>query len=364
MQDTTGFSLICRLFLVISSFSALSTAKDVPLKEYVINLDSPAKDHWKDVTLDHKDIISNIVAYMRQSDPSMFDMLSIMASSVLEEIPNPYRDELMGIAEYCNLTIGEVLIYNMYYEMTAYNKDTDSRACTSIVAMLLDGNVIHGRNLDYGIPGLNKISVNLDFQKNGKTTYKGTTFAGYIGLLTAFKPDGFSISVDERDQGQWSRNDYESAKLGPKGIVAFKMRDLVANDSMTFQSAVETLSTTELIAPCYIIVGGVKNNEGVVITHNRTGAIDIWHLNSTKTVASAEQWFLVETNYDHWVDPPKQDNRRDPAIKMMQSFGQQNLSSDSLFKVLSTSPVLNSGTTYTTLMSAGTGLFQGWARNL
>lgn len=346
---------VAKLFLVFS-FAVLSYAKDVELREYVIDLDSPAKERWKDVVLDHKDMIVGMTSQMQHQDPAMYEMLSIMSSAVLEEIPEPYQDELVGVAEYCNLTIGEVVIFNVLYEMTAY-KDTDSRACTSIVATLPNGNIIHGRNLDYGIPGLNTLAVNLDFQKNGKTVYKGTTFAGYIGLMTAFKPNGFSVSVDERDQGQWSRNDLEAAKVGPKGIISLIIRDLVANASMTFPSAVQVLSTMELIAPCYIIVGGIKDSEGVVITRNRTKAIDVWHLNST-------QWFLVETNYDHWVDPPKQDDRRDPAIKMMQSVGRQNLNSDSLLKVLSVSPVLNSGTTYTTLMSAGTGIFKGWARNM
>ncbi len=33
-----------------------------------------------------------------------------------------------------------------------------------------------------------------------QTVYMGTTYAGYVGLLTGFRPQAISISVDERDQ--------------------------------------------------------------------------------------------------------------------------------------------------------------------
>ena len=33
-----------------------------------------------------------------------------------------------------------------------------------------------------------------------RTSYYGTAFVGYLGLLTGMRPGGWSVSVDERDQ--------------------------------------------------------------------------------------------------------------------------------------------------------------------
>ncbi len=62
-----------------------------------------------------------------------------------------------------------------------------------------DGSFYHGRNLDYGVPGLQNIAVNVNFTSKGQTVYQGTTYAGYVGLLTGMKPGAFSLSIDERD---------------------------------------------------------------------------------------------------------------------------------------------------------------------
>ena len=353
---TTKVILVCLLigFLLPSP----RQAEVVKLKPYVINLDSPPEERWKEVARDKKDLVNEIFAlFMKNVGQRDFEMLFILAAEITNEIPEPYLSEIVGFAENINSTIGEVIFHNVLYEITAYG-GKGSKACTSVVATLSNGQIIHGRNLDYGVPDLNRITVVLDFQKGGKTVYKGTTFAGYFGLLTAMKPSRYTVSLDERDQGMWTDNDFEAAKIGPKGMIAFAIRDLLEDDSVDFEKAVTNLSTIELTTPSYIILGGLTDNQGAVITRDREKAIDIWRLNSTNN-----QWFLVETNYDHWNPPPKDDDRRDPANKLMNSVGQQKLDSNSLFGVLSTPPILNQGTKYTTVMSASDpDMYTTWIR--
>jgi hypothetical protein len=43
------------------------------------------------------------------------------------------------------------------------------------------------------IPGLRNITVQVDFQRGGRTVYTTTTFAGYIGALSGMRPGAFSI---------------------------------------------------------------------------------------------------------------------------------------------------------------------------
>ena len=351
----TKVMLVC---LLIGFLPPGPQGKVVKLKPYVINLDSSPEERWWEVARDKKDLVNEVIAwFMKLLSPKDFEMLSILAAEINNEIPEPYASEIAGFAENINSTIGEVIFYNFLYEITAYSGN-GSKACTSIVATLSSGQIIHGRNLDYAVPDLNRITVMLDFQKGGKTVYKGTTFAGYFGLFTAMKPNRYTVSLNQRNQGMWTENDFEAAKIGPKGMIGFAVRDLLANDSVDFEKAVTHLSTIELTTPSYIILGGLTDNQGAVITRDREKAINIWRLNSTNN-----QWFLVETNYDHWNPPPKDDDRRDPANKLMNSVGQQKFDSNSLFGVLSTPPILNWGTRFTTVMSASDpDMYTTWIR--
>ncbi|XP_071088185.1 acid ceramidase-like [Haliotis cracherodii] len=79
-------------------------------------------------------------------------------------------------------------------------------------------------------------------------------------------------------------------------------------------------------------------------------------------MASAGGWYVLETNYDHWVKPLFLDDRRGPANQCMRETTQQGVSLPALFNVLSTKPVLNKGTVYTALMHVESGHLETWIR--
>merc|ERR1719382_2218716 len=84
----------------------------------------------------------------------------------------------------------------------------------------------------------------------------------------------------------------------------------------TFDEALEALQTGKLIDDMYFIVGGVKTDEGAIISRARNKAADVWKLDSSASVG----WFRLQTNYDHWKEPPTADNRRDPGNANMESL--------------------------------------------
>lgn len=59
-----------------------------------------------------------------------------------DTLPGPYGDEMRGISQAAGLPLGEVVLYNIFYEV--------SSLCTSIVGQDQHGNIFHGRNLDFG----------------------------------------------------------------------------------------------------------------------------------------------------------------------------------------------------------------------
>ncbi len=64
-----------------------------------------------------------------------------------------------------------------------------SDACTSIVAQTTDGKILHARNLDFWAgmgftDSLKDMTIQVEFQKQGKTVFYATTFAGMAGVLS------------------------------------------------------------------------------------------------------------------------------------------------------------------------------------
>eukprot|EP01090_Pellita_catalonica_P002364 TRINITY_DN11958_c0_g1_i1.p1 TRINITY_DN11958_c0_g1~~TRINITY_DN11958_c0_g1_i1.p1 ORF type:complete len:306 (+),score=45.33 TRINITY_DN11958_c0_g1_i1:126-920(+) len=257
-----------------------------------------------------------------------------------------YGEEIAAGAKMINVSIGKAVLLNIVYDLTAY--------CTSIIAQSSDGQIYHGRNLDYSLAHvLRNITINVEFQKSGKTYYKGTTYAGYVGLPTGMKPNKFAISLDERDRGNILENIFEALLVPGVTGPTFLIRDTLDKVDQ-FSEAVKNLATVPLAAPCYLIASGVEENQGAVVTRDRDGALNIWQL------AGNDRWYEVETNYDHWK--PAGDTRRKVANEGMLAMGQDHLSFDGIFAVLSTPPVLNNSTTYTTLMSAKSGEYVTYVR--
>ena len=332
----------------------------VPAPRYVVNLDAAPEDRWKHVVSDYKSLLQYYFqTLMNGTSPDLMRMLTQIAENLEKYMPYPYNQEMVGVADAGGVSLGEVVLMNIYYETIAYNKGglIPPKMCSSIVAEAPNGTVYHSRNLDYVFSVLlRNLTVTVDFQSGGKTVYTGTTFVGYVGLLTGQRPHGYTIALTERDKGDWWMNLLEAFATGMNGIVAFVIRDTLANTSLSFSGAVKKLAYEPLVAPCYLIVGGVES-EGVVITRNRLAADDIWNLD-----VSEGRWFLVETNYDHWTTPPPSDDRRDPAIKALNELGRAHVNLTSLYKIMSTPPVLHR-TLYTVTMSASIPeLYSAWIR--
>ena len=107
-------------------------------------------------------------------------------------------------------------------------------------------------------------------------------------------------------------------------------------NSTSYTDAVNLLSSSDLIAPAYFILGGTEPDEGIVITRDQFELINLWKLDTKNNI-----WYLLETNYDHWVPPPANDDRRDPGMKAMNQTTRANINLDTLLTVLEIDPVCN-----------------------
>jgi N-acylethanolamine-hydrolysing acid amidase len=252
---------------------------------FKINLQDPPASRWKQVC--------SIPAFQKAWIQFINDLDTFFGeySHVIEKLgrfvnsklPQEYAEEIYGCAGYLfNETQQEkwgwLTILNIGYEI--------SDACTSIVAKLPNGTVIHGRNMDFSIGGpltntLKDVVLVAKVYDGDELKYITTTFAGFIGVITGQKPGGYSVTVDTRfyPQGLWELFFEAIVAITERNytLVSFLARDTLTNVNR-YENAVEKLSYGNLIADVYYIVAGL--NDGAIITRNRTGPVDIWRLTS------------------------------------------------------------------------------------
>lgn len=345
---------------------AYPPAESKKLQTYVLNLDLPPIERWQHIVQPKQEQVHQLIGIIKELFPQkVITVVDMALASILKWLPQPYSDEIKGVASAANIPIGEAVLYNIFYEIFT--------ACTSIIAEDENGKLYHGRNLDFGLfmgwdnknntwavtEKLRPLMINVDYQKSGKTVYKAVHFIGYIGILSAVKQNVFTLTMNERfalDGGyvgmiEWVLGITKGRWMG------FLTRDVMLN-ATSYDEAKDMLSNTPMLAPAYFILGGTKSGEAVIITRSRAKAIDTLDLHVEKG-----EWYLLETNYDHWKKPLFIDDRRTPGKRCMNEMSQKGLGFKGLFNVLSTRPTLNKLTTYTALMQVNDGSLDTYLQN-
>jgi len=146
------------------------------------------------------------------------------------------------------------------------------------------------------------------------------------------------------------------------GQVLFLLRHIM-EEEWTFQGAVKTLGSENLIAPVYFTLAGPNKGEGATITRDRNGE------QPRVLLASSPDGFIVQTNIDHWqnsVDPvwANEDDlllnsvdRRKAASKSISHLLQKGklATIEDCFIPLAQEPVCNLQTNYCVVMSLARG---------
>jgi len=342
-----------------------SSNDSVPL--YVVDLDKDPIDRWYQVSNDYKEQIKDLVQAAKDFVTAFLgDKIVPIIDKYLAELddkfPQPYADELRGIANVTGVPLGEVVLYNIFYEVFT--------VCTSIVAEDEQHKLYHARNLDFGLflgwnaethdwtvtERLRKTIVNVEWKKNGKTVFKSVNFAGFVGVYNGVRPQRFTVTANER---------FDLLDGGYVGLLKWLMGDKsmswmtllvreVMENADSYDEAVEKLSNTPLMAPVYYIVGGNSSGQGATIVRSREKTLGVVHLNAS----DPNGWYVLQTNYDPWSKPLFIDDRRTPGNRCMQKLSRNNVGFQGLFNVLSSPTTLNKLTAYTTLMQVDTGTLE------
>lgn len=338
---------------------------------YTVDLDLPPSKRWTALITEKKTDLANMMEAIKELAnafvPSgrLVELVDFALPLMVNSLPHPFGEEIQGIAAASGIPLGEVVLFNIFYEVFT--------VCTSVVAEDDQGNLFHGRNLDFGLflgwdmknkswiisEKLKPLVVNLDFQRNNQTVFKSTNFAGYVGMLTGIRPHMFTLTMNERFSLDGGYIGILEWILGQRdGMWMSFLTRSVLETANSYEEAKTRLAQTKLLAPAYFILGGNRTGQGCIITRSRALSLDVLEID-----LKLGRWYVLETNYDHWKEPLFLDDRRTPAMKCMDQTTQTKMSMKTMYNVLSTKPVLNKLTTYTTLMQVSEGKLESYIRD-
>uniref|UniRef100_A0A2K5CFG0 Acid ceramidase n=1 Tax=Aotus nancymaae TaxID=37293 RepID=A0A2K5CFG0_AOTNA len=310
--------------------------------------DLPPYKRWHELMVDKgtngylKVIVGSLKNMVNTFVPSgkLMQMVDEKLPGLLGNFPGPFEEEMKGIAAVTDIPLGHL---------------------------------VHGRNMDFGVflgwnienntwvitEELKPLTVNLDFRRNNKTVFKASSFAGYVGMLTGFKPGLFSLTLNERFSINGGYLGVLEWILGKKDAmwIGFITRTVLEN-STSYEEAKNRLIKTKILAPAYFILGGNQSGEGCVITRDRRESLDVYELDPQQG-----RWYVVQTNYDRWKNPFFLDDRRTPAKMCLNRTTQESISLESMYDILSTKPVLNKLTVFTTLIDITKGQYETYLRD-
>lgn len=351
----------------------------------VINLDLPPTERWAELAAEYKEPMANMVNefvdHISNFPGNRWEQflmyMEVNQEMLLDRMPNGYGDEIRGIQKATGIKMSSLLAFNLGYEIMGF--------CTSVTAQDASGHMFHGRNLDFGLflgydtdagPNenfqwtntdlLRQTTVTTDFTRGGEILYSSVSYVGYIGLLTGVRKGGVTVTVDTRFDDNYDQflNAWLHDPTDDASLLAQALRYQIEDDSVgtDFETYISRLGATRLVGPAYAIIGGPNAGQGIVLTiqPNATVPVDTWRITDSDALPAAadasEKFYVLQTNYDHWEEPPKIDDRETAAYDCMDNYiGMNGVSKDSIYDLLAAMPNRNRLTTYTAIMDCAEG---------
>lgn len=333
--------LLC--LLVIPSALCITTA-DSNVIRFVVDFDASPEFRYNHVFHHFRSQLAVMEDDMMHSiAPEFRTMFQNNTDKFLDSNPEAYW-AMQSLATIIDRPLWQTLLVNSVVDITSF--------CTSVVGRMSDGEVIHGRNLDFDFPTVLQTLVHhVYIRLNGRIIGEGACIAGYIGFYTGLRYNAFTVSYNVRlyphtDMTEIAKNIEREWEVGVMPAQQAIQQALLYNTSYT--DAVDFLSSQKINAPCYIILAGnsavsMSQNEGIVLTR------EPYALNHT-TSLDADHWYAIQTNTDWWLVP---DERYSATVGYLEQLGQERLTMDTLVTdVLNQTGVLQSITIFTASMSA------------
>ena len=166
--------------------------------------------------------------------------------------------------------------------------------CTGIVATnTADGTVIHARNMDLAPV---KLFAPLVYEgvitRNGSVVFRAEMVAGYVSLLTGYRPgaSGYVVERNTRYPAHRGGNrEMLDNLLGGVPLSGWTLRRMIESIS-TYDEALARVQSAHFVATEYIVMSGV-----VEATSSRDPS-KVAHMSTLGPAAA----YVIVTNFDYW----------------------------------------------------------------
>lgn len=316
-----------------------------------------------DISLEPRKRFAQLAAFYRDELISMMEVWDHEVSNkigrdgmqqVLHTLqwPQEYLEEMRGMVDtiqHKSVTQDILVLWNAMYEL---NHPT---FCTGMLLAQDDGTVIHGRNMDYFFPFLNKakgvfedlqqVTYEATFTRGQEPLYYHIAWPGHVGTHTGMRFGGWSVNLNMRP------NTYQ-ANFGAMVMGAMShgvlIRTVLAN-AENFEQAKTALYAARFAAPCYIIVAGAQPFEGSIMVMDRNGAHNPYTPPPKSLTSDVNGgWMLSQTNDDSNSAP--MDIRRPVIAAEMGFMSRKMVSEKVVLRLVRTPPTFNLATKFTVVM--------------
>jgi hypothetical protein len=317
------------------------------LTSFVLNFDEHPSTRYNKVFHYYKKTLIVMENDMMHSiAPAYRDLVQNNTEKYLENNPEAYY-AMNSLANITGLPLWQTLLVNSVVDITSF--------CTSVVARMSNGTIIHGRNLDFDYPAVLQTLVYRAYvEKNGVIIAEAACLAGYVGFYTAVRYSTFTVTFNVRMLAHLNTSDITAniEREWESGVIpaAQAIQEAVLWNS-SFVTAVDFLSQRKLNIPCYIILAGTneasQNGDypgGVIL------ARDPYGLNHTQELDVDDNWYIVQTNADWWA---VSDTRYNTTVSNLEILGQASVNMSSLVTdVLNKTGVVQLITIFSSSLSA------------
>jgi len=363
MRAFTVVAFVCALL-------ALSAVADhVPYK-YTISLDEEPEKRYYPAVFDlcrdevHKtafftllNALDNTLIAQMAKTVGKETLFALIDNSFAQRLPEVSK-ELKGIShyfqKYCNVSIpsGELatlqLIYQiaMPYIVEQGRRDVDNRdvvaaelyekisqyfgmACTSLIVADSEGNVKHGRNLDWvNAEMYSPLTTELTFTRGGKPVAVTTSFFPELAPTTLVSPNiGFSYNA------RVTELQYDGTCMMKPGHEMDPFTLVIRQEvfaGVNYSTLFNQLNNSNFCAPAYIAISGPGKFEGAIFqTHiNDLPEVRMLNVSNEDPEDTRDTWYVVVANDDlefsnrgNWSD------RYNFTLGLLANLTQEELSS-------------------------------------
>ena len=131
---------------------------------FTIDLDQDPKERLKEPALHFKPhVLEAVDKFLNIIPENLHFVLDLLGNIILKSKPENY-EEALGMGEVLELSPQKAVALQYIYEFSSF--------CTSVVARLTDGTIIHDRNLDFLFaPVLRNLTYEAHFFKGGEEIF-------------------------------------------------------------------------------------------------------------------------------------------------------------------------------------------------